>query len=242
LIRLPLFRNGIYARGVSVGGMMTFAMLGSTVFLPLYFQLVLGMQPAAAGAMMLPQVVGMLLTSIIGGRIVSRLGRTKPFLLAGLGLEAVALASLALFAWIAAPAWAFLLSMAALGLGMGMGMPNLTTAVQNAVDHREVGAATGAMAFVRSLGGALGVATSGAIMAHSLAITASGQGRTLAQLTQQAALAVTSAEQGATALAYRTALTGCFLLSGAVMTLAFVVTLGMPERMLRSRIEDERRG
>jgi MFS family permease len=132
--------------------------------------------------------------------------------------------------------------MAALGLGMGMGMPNLTAAVQNAVDHREVGAATGAMAFVRSLGGALGVATSGAIMAHSLAITASGQGRTLAQLTQQAALAVTSAEQGATALAYRTALTGCFLLSGAVMTLAFVVTLGMPERMLRSRIEDERRG
>ena len=121
-------------------------------------------------------------------------------------------------------------------------MPNLTTAVQNAVDHREVGAATGAMAFVRSLGGALGVATSGAIMAHSLAITASGQGKTLAQLTQQAALAVTSAEQGAVALAYRTALTGSFLLSGAVMTLAFVVTLGMPERTLRSGIEDERRG
>ena len=48
LIRLPLFRNRIFARGVAVGGMMAFAMLGSTVFLPLYFQLVLGMDPAVA--------------------------------------------------------------------------------------------------------------------------------------------------------------------------------------------------
>ena len=50
LIRLSLFRNAVFARGVAVGGMMTFAMLGSTVFLPLYFQLVLGMDPARAGA------------------------------------------------------------------------------------------------------------------------------------------------------------------------------------------------
>lgn len=242
LIRLALFRNPVYARGVAVGGMMVFAMMGSTVFLPLYFQLVLGMQPAEAGAMLVPQVGGMLLTSILGGRIVSRVGRTKPFLLAGLGLEAAALASLGLFAWLAAPAWVFLLSLLTLGLGMGMGMPNLTTAVQNAVDHREVGAATGTMAFMRSLGGALGVATSGTIMAHSLAITAAGQGKSLAQLTQQAALAVTAAEQGAMALAYRTALTGCFALSGVVMTAAFLVTLGLPERTLRSRVEDERRG
>ena len=54
---------------------------------------------------------------------------------------------------------------------MGMGMPNLTTAVQNAVAHREIGAVTGAMNFARSLGGALGVATSGTIMAARLAAT-----------------------------------------------------------------------
>src|SRR5208283_5097314 len=103
LIRLPLFRNRVFARGVAVGGMMTFAMLGSTVFLPLYFQLVLGMDPVVAGVMMLPQVIGMLLSSVIGGRIVAKLGRNKPFLLAGLGLEAAALASLAAFAFLAAP-------------------------------------------------------------------------------------------------------------------------------------------
>jgi MFS family permease len=241
LIRLPLFRNRVFARGVAVGGMMTFAMLGSTVFLPLYFQLVLGMAPAVAGAMMLPQVVGMLLTSVIGGRIVAKMGRNKPFLLAGLGLEAVALASLAAFAFFGAPATIFLISMAALGLGMGMGMPNLTTAVQNAVVHRELGAATGAMSFVRSLGGALGVAASGTIMTTRLADAFATAGLDVRALTEhrlQALSHFTAAQQAAVGTAYRTALTGCFLLSGVVMTLAFFLVLGLPEITLRSEIEE----
>lgn len=241
LVRLGLFRNRVFARGVAVGGMMAFAMLGSTVFLPLYFQLVLGMDPAVAGAMMLPQVAGMVLTSILGGRMASRLGRNKGFLLAGVGLEAAALASLALLAFVAAPPAAFLVSMGALGLGMGMGMPNLTTAVQNAVAYRELGAATGAMSFVRSLGGALGVATSGAIMAARLAAAGAVGGLAsgaLAEQGMQALLHLDPAQQAGVAAAYRTALTGCFLLSGAVMTVAFVLVLGLPELTLRGRIED----
>ncbi len=242
LIRLSLFRNPIFARGVAVGGMMAFAMLGSTVFLPLYFQWVLGMDPAVAGLMLLPQVVGMVLTSIIGGRIVSRLGRNKPFLLAGLGLEAVALASLAAFAFVGAAPGAFLVSMGALGMGMGMGMPNLTTAMQNAVAHRELGGATGALTFARSLGGAVGVAASGAIMSARLAATSTGTGGTfnMRALTggMQAVSHLTPAQQAGISAAYRTALTGCFLLSAVVMTAAFILVLGLPERTLRSDIEE----
>ena len=243
LIRLALFRNSVFARGVAVGGMMTFAMLGSTVFLPLYFQLVLGMPPAVAGAMLLPQVAGMLLTSIVGGRIVSRIGRNRPFLMSGIGLEAVALISLAGFAFIGAPPVLFLISMGALGLGMGMGMPNLTTAVQNAVAYAELGAATGAMSFIRSLGGAVGVATAGAVMSSRLAASASGAGgapdvRRLIGQDMQGLSSITAAQHQAIAHAYRTALTGCFLLSGVVMTGAFLLVLGLPEIMLRSRIDD----
>ena len=242
LIRLSLFRNPVYARGVTVGGMMVFAMLGSTVFLPLYFQLVLGMAPARAGAMLLPQVVGMVATSIIGGRIVSRLGRNKPFLLAGLGLEAVALASLAGFAWIAAPPALFLVSMGLLGMGMGMGMPNLTTAVQNAVAHKELGAATGAMTFARSLGGAVGVAASDTIMTQRLlaATRDTGGAVDMAAITEhglQALAHLSAAQQAAVGDAYRTALVGCFLLSGVVMTAAFLLVLGLPEQVLRDKIE-----
>jgi EmrB/QacA subfamily drug resistance transporter len=243
LIRLSLFRNTVFARGVAVGGMMVFAMMGSTVFLPLYFQLVLGMEPARAGAMLLPQVVGMVLSSIVGGRIVSRLGRNKAFLLAGLGLEAVALASLAVFAYFGAAPAVFLVSMGLLGLGMGMGMPNLTTAVQNAVSHRELGAATGAMTFLRSLGGAVGVAASGTIMSSRLLAASHRMGGDIdvSAITEhgvKALAGLTAAQQMAVSDAYRTALTGCFLLSGVVMTAAFLLVLGLPEQTLRDGIED----
>ncbi|WP_245214801.1 DHA2 family efflux MFS transporter permease subunit [Pararoseomonas indoligenes] len=236
LVRLGLFRNPVFARGVAVGGMMVFAMLGSTVFLPLYFQLVLGMTPAGAGAMMLPQVAGMVLTSILGGQAAARLGKNKIFLLWGIGLEAVALCGLAAFSWLAAPPAVFLVALALLGLGMGMGMPNLTTAVQNAVAYKELGAATGAMTFLRSLGGAVGVAASGAILAARLvgpvdveAITRGGA----------AALTALTPEQHAVlSNAYRTALLGCFTLSAVVMTAAFFLVLGLPEQTLRASVEE----
>ncbi len=234
LVRLALFRNRVFARGVAVGGMMTFAMLGATTFVPTYFQLVLGMTPARAGAMLLPQVAGMVLTSVIGGRIVSRLGRAKPFLLVGVGLEALALMSLAGLAYLVGSPALFLISMAGLGLGMGMGMPNLTTSVQNAVTYAELGAATGTMAFVRSLGGSLGVAASGSIMASRLAGRADVA--SLVEHGTAALSAITPVQQAAISYAYRVALTGSFLLSGVVMSAAFVLVLGLPAMVLRSRI------
>jgi hypothetical protein len=232
LVRLALFRNPVFSRGVAVGGMMTFAMLGATTFGPTYFQLVLGMTPAHAGTMLLPQVAGMVLTSIVGGRIVSRLGGFKPFLLLGVGLEATTLMSLAVLSYLVGAPALFLISMAC--LGMGMGMPNLTTSVQNAVTYAELGAATGTMAFIRSLGGALGVAASGSIMASRLA----GQADVASLVEHGASVlsAITPAQQAAISFAYRVALTGSFLLSGVVMSIAFMLVLGLPAMVLRSRI------
>jgi hypothetical protein len=130
-------------------------------------------------------------------------------------------------------------------MGMGMGMPNLTTAVQNAVAHKELGAATGAMTFARSLGGAVGVATSGTIMAQRLLAASHGIGGVdVGAITEhgiQALAHLTSAQQLAVSDAYRTALTGCFLLSGVVMTLALLLVLGLPEQTLRDGIEDKAR-
>ncbi len=235
LVRIALLANKTYARGLAIGGMMTFAMMGSTVFLPLYFQLVLGMNPALAGAMLIPQVVGMMLTSIVGGRIVSRLGSGRLFLRAGVVLEVVALASLGAFANFGASAPTFLVSTFVLGLGMGMGMPNLTVTVQNAVPYRELGAATGMMTFIRSLGGALGVAASGTIMAQFLAHMGSGA----AAVARGGGLeALTDLERAAVAAIYHDALMWCFFLSAAVMTLAFGLILGLPHTRLRDQVDD----
>lgn len=241
IVRLGLFANVVYARGVVVGGMLVFAMMGVAVCLPLYFQLVLGMPPATAGMMLMPQVAGMVVTSILGGRAVARVGRPRLFMLAGIGTKGLALSSLALFAWFGAPPVMFLVSMATLGLGMGVAMPNVTALVQNAVPHRELGAATGAMGFVRSLGSALGVASSGVILAQAL--TGAFEripGIDGAELAAHgvAALAGYAPEQVAMiADVYRAALTGCFLLSGAVMASALILAIGMPDDRLRKTIE-----
>ena len=237
IIRLALFRNRIFARGSVVGGMVMFAMLGALVFLPLYFQLVLGMSPTASGAMILPQVGCMVLSSVLGGRIVSRYGHYRPFLLAGLGLETLSLAILAILARYDAPPILFLVVMGTLGLGMGMGMPNLTNAMQNAVAYNELGAATGAMVFIRSLGAAVGVAASGAILsAHLAAARATGHIPVLNAHTVRALASLPAAQRIAIAHAYRTALSASFLVCGAVMIVAFLLVLSLPEIKLRSEI------
>ena len=234
VVQLGLFRNRVYCLSVWAGGMLSFAMMSSVVFLPLYFQWVLGMEPAIAGAMLLPQVAGMMVTSIIGGHIVARLGRNRTFLLAGTGLEGLAFLSMAGFSQISAPAPAFLVSTFMLGLGMGMGMPNLTVTAQNAVPYRDLGAATGLMTYIRSLGAALGVATAGAVMSQFLVatlpgVTARGLSDALADLTPERLAQVTDA--------YHVALTVCFLVSGVVMAGTVAALLGLPDRRLSDRIE-----
>jgi len=239
LIRLPLFRNTVFARGTLVSGMASFAMFGTLVLMPVYFQLVLGMSPAQSGEMILPQVGCMFVSSIIGGRFVSRDGRYRLFLIAGIWLEASALAGLAGLAFIGAPPILFLVAVGILGCGMGMFMPNLTNAVQNAVTHAELGAATGTMVFIRSLGGAAGVAASGAIMSSRLANANADV--TLHALTQNGLRTLgdlSIGQQAAISNAYRSALAGCFTLSGIVMIAALVLVLGLPEIQLRTQIPD----
>ena len=214
LIRLALFKNPVFARCVAVNALLAFALFGAIVFLPLYFQRVMGMSPALAGTMLLPQVCGMLLSSILGGRIVARLGRTRVFVLGGVALNAASLLSLAGFAALdAGPAW-FLVSMAGLGLGIGLAMPNLTVTLQNAVAQAELGAATGAMIFLRSLGGAAGVALSGALLAARAA----------------------RVNTAGLATATRLGLVDSFLLCGVVVCAALALGACLPDSRLRGRV------
>jgi EmrB/QacA subfamily drug resistance transporter len=238
VIRLGLFRNPVIARGSLVGGMVMFSMMGALVFMPLYFQLVIGMTPSASGAMIIPQAGCMLLTSTLGGRVVSRLGRYRPFLLAGLGIELLSLVVLAGFAYSGASALWFGILMGVFGLGMGMGMPNLVLAMQNAVAHAELGAATGTMIFTRSLGGAVGVAASGAVMAISLLHAHAGADLDLLRTQGASVLRHVNPEAfAAISQAYQSALTGSFMMCSAVMLMAFVVVLGLPDKQLRNQFE-----
>jgi MFS family permease len=143
---------------------MTFAMQGAMVFLPLYFQEVQGMTPTHSGLMLIAQIAGLIFSSILGGQLSARTGQFKKFLIAGVAMEMVAIATLAMLALARAGEIPFLAALGLLGLGTGLGMPNAVVIVQNSVPRDSLGIATASMSFLRSLGGAFGVAISGCLM------------------------------------------------------------------------------
>jgi EmrB/QacA subfamily drug resistance transporter len=238
ILSLAMFANRTFAVGATATSIMAFAMMGALVFLPLYLQLVLGQSPIQAGLIVTPQIVGMLLSSIVGGRAVSALGRVKPFLVSGVLLEAASLAGLAVGAGWAFPPWFFSIVVFTLGLGMGIGMPNAVTAVQNAVDRRDMGIATGAMAFVRALGGAVGVALSGGVVAFVLKLAlghqfSNAQLHALIQDGARLMSGVASHPHAPLLQAYRHAIETSFWVSAVMMAAALALVCTLPNDDLR---------
>ena len=164
LLGLTLFGNSSFVAGVIAAGMMTFAMQGAMVFLPLYFQEVQGMTPTHSGLMLIAQITGLIFSSILGGQLSARTGQFKKFLIAGVAMEMTAIATLAILALARAGEIPFLAALGLLGLGTGLGMPNAVVIVQNSVPRASLGIATASMSFLRSFGGAFGVAISGCLM------------------------------------------------------------------------------
>jgi MFS family permease len=144
------------------------AMFGSTVYLSLYFQRAKDMSPTEAGLMSICMVGGLLVSSILSGRIISNTGVWKRWLVGGM---VAVIAGIGLLATIDAstPLWRTGLFMAVLGLGLGATMQNLVLAVQNTIALSDMGAGSSVVAFFRSLGGSIGIAALGAVLAHQVA-------------------------------------------------------------------------
>ncbi|GAA2886755.1 MFS transporter [Actinoplanes cyaneus] len=157
LLPLRLFGNRTIAVGTGASTILGIAMFGGLMTVPLYLQIVKGSSATAAGLQMIPFVVGIMSGSIISGQLISRTGRYRIFPIIGSTLMVIALF---LFSLIGAdtPLWRTMLVMVLMGLGLGGNMQPMITAVQNAVSPREIGVATGAVTFFRSMGGTLGTA------------------------------------------------------------------------------------
>jgi EmrB/QacA subfamily drug resistance transporter len=240
ILDLALFRRRTFTVGVGATAAMAFAMMAALVLLPLYLQLVLGRSPFQAAMIVTPQVVGMILSSFLGGRAVTVTGKIKPFLMAGVLLEAVALWGLFAGAALSLPGWSFSIAAFALGLGMGMGMPNATVVVQNSVGPEEMGAATGALGFIRSLGGAAGVALSGGVVTLVLFRVVNGEHlglgtRDVVNEGLRAAARLTGTQRAGFVGAYRQAIEASLFICGLVMSGAFALVSSLPNETLRAR-------
>ncbi|HEU0115746.1 MAG TPA: MDR family MFS transporter, partial [Thermomicrobiales bacterium] len=167
IIPLRLFRNRVFTVGNIYGFLAGIAMFGAIVFLPLYLQAVRGMSPTLSGLAMLPTVIGIFATSIGSGLLITRTGRYKIYPILGAATLVVSLWLLGGL-HLGTPYWQLGALMFAFGAGLGLTMQTITTAVQNAVEFRDLGTATSATTFFRSLGGALGAAIFGAVLSTRL--------------------------------------------------------------------------
>jgi EmrB/QacA subfamily drug resistance transporter len=234
LLPLDLFRNHTFAITSGVGLIVGLSLFGSVTYLPIYLQVVKGETPTASGLQLTPMMLGMLVTSVISGRLITRWGRYKPFPVVG---TAIMTLGLLLLSQISADVSVWRTSMNALllGLGMGMVMQVLVIAVQNSVDYAHLGVATAGTTLFRSIGGALGVALFGAIFTNGLDAHLGGI------LPPDAAIPSDAASIAALPADIRTAYIGAlvtalrpvFLVAAGVAALGFVLTVMLREIPLR---------
>ena len=168
VVPLRLFRDRTMSLATIASVLIGLAMFGSTVYLSQYFQLARGMSPTEAGLMSVCMVGGLLVTSILSGRVITATGRWKRWLVCGMVLVVVGLGLLATMDD-TTNLVVVGFYMAILGLGLGATMQNLVLAVQNNVALADLGAASSVVAFFRSMGGSIGVSALGAVLSHQVA-------------------------------------------------------------------------
>ncbi|HLG69554.1 MAG TPA: MDR family MFS transporter [Chloroflexota bacterium] len=168
ILPLELFKSGVFR--VATLGTMCIGMLmfGATIFLPVFLQLVSGISATNSGALLTPLMLGMICTSFMGGRFISKTGRYK--ILPIFGFSACMLAYVLMSTMTADTNEAQVTAyMVLLGLGIGLIPQVLTTSTQNEVPQRHLGSATSGLQFFRSMGASLGVALFGAILNSRIA-------------------------------------------------------------------------
>ncbi|WP_242609472.1 DHA2 family efflux MFS transporter permease subunit [Agromyces ramosus] len=163
VIPLGLFKNRTFTLSVIASISVGVAMFGTAVFLSQYMQLARGATPTESGLLTIPMMAGVLISSTVIGALVSRRGKWKGFMVTGGVLLVVGSLLLSQLHY-DTEFWYVGVSMFVLGAGVGMLMQNLVLVVQNTTEVRNLGVATSAVTFFRSLGGTIGVAVMGSIL------------------------------------------------------------------------------
>lgn len=167
ILSLTLFKNKVFTVTSVVGFITGAGMFGAIVMLPLYLQVVTGATATEAGLELLPMMLGIVSMSIYSGKRISTTGRYRIFPVVGALFMTIGILSLTRLA-IDTPYWQLAISMVLIGWGLGASMQPLVIAVQNAVDFKDMGIATSASTFFRSLGSVVGTAVFGAILSEKL--------------------------------------------------------------------------
>jgi EmrB/QacA subfamily drug resistance transporter len=218
LLSNTIIRNGIIARGLGQG-----VLVGMTIFMPLYFEVVRNLTVAESGLALIPLMAGLVVGGQTAGQIVTRVGYYKIFPMISLPINTAVLVVFAIWPT-ELPIWSMYVLLVIYGLGLGPMLPVSTIIVQNAVTRAEMGIATSTMNFARTFGGALVVALFGAILLGGVG----GEGVSLVTLMRGAS----SADLG---VLFRYV----FISGVVVMTLCYLCFVFIEEAPLRTTAHTE---
>jgi MFS family permease len=140
-------------------------MFGAIVMLPLYLQVVKGDSATSAGLKLIPLMLGIVSTSIISGKLISKHGHYKRFPIMGTALMTVGILMMTRLE-IDTPFWQIAIYAIFVGAGLGLSMQTIVIALQNSVDFKDMGVATSSNTFFRSLGSVFGTAIFGSILTN----------------------------------------------------------------------------
>jgi len=227
-----LFRDPVFRVATAALFLIGVAMFGAIVFLPLFLQVVVGASATSSGLLLLPLMAGIVASSVVVGRVISRTGRYRWYPVAGTALMTIAMGLLATMdanTSRTTASW----YVAVLGVGLGTVMPVMILAVQNAVDQRDLGTATSAATFSRSMGGSFGLALFGAVLASRLAHQLPGVDPEALQASPSQLRTLPPAAHQLVVEAVAQSLHVVFLAAIPVALAAFLVVLFLRERPLR---------
>ena len=168
ILPLRMFSSSIFSLTTVTALLIGAGMFGGLVVLPLYLQIVKGSSPTEAGLQLIPLMFGIIVTSAIAGKVMSRTGRYKVFPVIGTALMCAALLLMSTLQ-VDTPLPQVMVYMLLMGFGLGFSMQTLVISVQNAMSPKDMGVATSSVTFFRSMGGTFGAALSLAVLFGSLA-------------------------------------------------------------------------
>lgn len=235
ILPLQLFRDRLFSTAILHGILAGWTVFGTISFIPLFVQSVMGTSATQAGITITPMLLGWVTASIIGTRLLLKVGYRR------LGLIGTATFTVGAFlmsrAGMNSSQLSLMIFAALMGIGMGLSIPAFLIAVQTTVQRRQLGTATSTLQFSRSMGGTLGVSVMGAALSARLTSNLLASGLDL-ELVRQLLDPLPGAEvviaEGARA-AMANSIHLVFLIAFVAAALAMVTVLFTPRTELRER-------
>lgn len=167
ILPLRLFANDVFRVGSALAFLSGAAVMSANIFLPLFLQVVTGASATLSGLLLAPMMLGLTAASIVAGRRITNHGTYRGLVRIGPIISLVGLVGLSALNADSQP-WSATPFVVINGIGLGLMMPALSIAIQNGVNYKDLGVATSANSFFRTLGMTFGVAVFGALMAARL--------------------------------------------------------------------------